>query len=103
MTLFVVVPERIDELEVLEQWFPAGVRHDEVDDGGVLLYSSLTVVPCRTSTPALRVQVHSGRPTRNAGKGEAVRAGLASPEAQQSTSWSLSPGRTPAQGPTPNR
>ena len=45
MTLFVVVPERIDELEVLEQWFPTGVRHDEVDDGGVLLYSSLTVVP----------------------------------------------------------
>ncbi len=42
-TLFVFLPERMNELSVVENWFPHGIRNDRFIDPYGLVYTSLTV------------------------------------------------------------
>jgi 4-amino-4-deoxy-L-arabinose transferase-like glycosyltransferase len=44
-TLFVAVPERAGELDLVTLWYPDGVRHDTRDDRGAVLYTSVLVRP----------------------------------------------------------
>jgi len=45
VTIFVAVPERTVELDVVQRWFPGGVRRDTTDGDGTILYTSFTVAP----------------------------------------------------------
>jgi 4-amino-4-deoxy-L-arabinose transferase-like glycosyltransferase len=44
-TVFVVLPERSDDLAVVQGWFPGGVRSDTLADDRSVLYSSYVVGP----------------------------------------------------------
>lgn len=51
-TMFVFLPERMDELSIVEKWFPQGHRNDQFIDPYELVYTSITVIATTTDEGA---------------------------------------------------